>query len=72
VHQGRLVSATIFAACRWPPSFDGFPNVVVVPGVTIGDGAIVGAGAVVSRDVPATAIVAGVPAKVIRDTGYVA
>ena len=47
-------------------------NVVVVAGVTIGDGAIVGAGAVVTKDVPANAIVAGVPAKVIRMTGFTA
>ncbi|WP_148571306.1 DapH/DapD/GlmU-related protein [Nocardioides caldifontis] len=44
--------------------------VTVVPGVTIGDGAIVGAGAVVTKDVPANAIVAGVPAKLIRTTGF--
>ncbi len=44
--------------------------VTVVPGVTIGDGAIVGAGAVVTHDVPANAIVAGVPAKIIRATGF--
>ena len=44
--------------------------VTVVPGVTIGDGAIVGAGAVVTKDVPANAIVAGVPAKLIRFTGF--
>ena len=45
-------------------------SVTVVPGVTIGDGAIVGAGAVVTRDVPADTIVAGVPAKVVRGTGF--
>ncbi len=45
-------------------------SVTVVPGVTIGDGAIVGAGAVVTEDVPGHTIVAGVPAKVIRATGF--
>jgi acetyltransferase-like isoleucine patch superfamily enzyme len=41
-------------------------NAVILPGVTVGKGAIVGAGAVVSQDVPAFAIVAGVPAKLLR------
>jgi len=45
-------------------------GVTAVPGVTIGDGAIVGAGAVVTKDVPANAIVAGVPATLIRMTGF--
>jgi UDP-2-acetamido-3-amino-2,3-dideoxy-glucuronate N-acetyltransferase len=41
-------------------------NATILAGVTIGAGAIVGAGAVVTRDVAPYAIVAGVPARVVR------
>lgn len=40
---------------------------IILPGVTVGENAIVAAGAVVSKDVPDNAIVAGVPAKFIRN-----
>jgi acetyltransferase-like isoleucine patch superfamily enzyme len=42
-------------------------NATILGGVEIGEGAIVGAGAVVTRDVPPHAIVAGNPARVLRD-----
>jgi acetyltransferase-like isoleucine patch superfamily enzyme len=38
----------------------------VLRGVTIGDNAVVGTNAVVTKDVPANAVVAGIPARVIR------
>ena len=41
-------------------------NVTLKPGITIGDGAVIAANAVVTKDVPAYAIVGGVPAKLIR------
>lgn len=42
-------------------------NAIILPGVTIGCGAIVGAGAVVIEDVQPFSIVAGVPARFIRE-----
>lgn len=41
-------------------------NSMVLSGVTIGDGAVVAAGAVVANDVPPFAMVAGVPARIVR------
>lgn len=43
------------------------PNVCIIGDITIGKGAIVGAGAVVVKDVPPYTVVAGNPAKVIKE-----
>ena len=42
-------------------------NAVILPGVTIGNHCVVAAGAVVTKDVPPHSLVAGVPAKVIKN-----
>lgn len=42
-------------------------NATNLPGVTIGSNVVVAAGAVVNRDVPDSALVGGVPAKVLRE-----
>ena len=42
-------------------------NSTILPGITIGDEVIVGAGSVVTKDVPSNVIVAGNPAKIIRE-----
>lgn len=42
-------------------------NVTVLPGARIGEGAVVAAGAVVASDVAPNTLVAGVPAKPVRD-----
>lgn len=41
-------------------------GVSILPGVTIGAGSVIGAGAVVVKDVPASVLVAGNPARVLR------
>ena len=42
-------------------------RVTILKGVTVGDNSIIGAGSVVTNDVPANTMVAGVPAKVIKE-----
>lgn len=42
-------------------------NAVILPGVTIGNHSVVAAGAVVTKDVPPHTLVAGVPAKTIKE-----
>jgi UDP-2-acetamido-3-amino-2,3-dideoxy-glucuronate N-acetyltransferase len=56
-----LRGATLRRACRVGG------GVVLTPGIEIGEEAFVAAGAVVTRDVPARAVVMGVPARVVRE-----
>ena len=42
-------------------------NAVILPGVTIGNHSVVAAGAIVTKDVPPHSLVAGVPAKIIKE-----
>ena len=42
-------------------------NAVILPGVSIGHHSVVAAGAVVTKDVPPHSLVAGVPAKIIKE-----
>ena len=61
-HAGlALRGATLRRACR----IGG--GAILTPGVEVGEEAFVAAGAVVTRDVPARAVVMGVPARVVRE-----
>jgi acetyltransferase-like isoleucine patch superfamily enzyme len=40
---------------------------IIVDGVQIGNGCVVAAGSVVTKDIPAFSVIAGVPAKVIKN-----
>lgn len=62
IYQELTVKPVIIGSDVWIGA-----NAVVLPGVKIGEGSVIGANAVVSQDVPAYAIVGGVPAEVIRN-----
>ena len=59
--QGVSTSAVVIEDDIWIGA-----NAVILPGVTIGQHSVVAAGAVVTKDVPPHSLVAGVPAKVIK------
>lgn len=59
---GELITKPIvIEKCVWCGA-----NVTITKGVHIGAGAVIAAGAVVTKDVPEKAVVAGVPARIIR------
>ncbi len=63
--DGGIVSAPVIIEDRvWIGC-----RALILSGVTIGEGSVIAAGAVVSKDVPAGSLVAGNPARVIRETG---
>lgn len=60
--RANLIPAPIHIGnCVWIGA-----HATILSGVTIGDNAIIAAGAVVNKDVPANAVVGGVPAKIIK------
>ena len=62
VHQPLTSSGVVIADNVWIGG-----HATIVDGVSIGSGSVVAAGAVVTRDVPACTLVAGVPARVVRE-----
>lgn len=59
--QGVSTSAVVIEDDIWIGA-----NAVILPGVTIGHHSVVAAGAIVTKDVPPHSLVAGIPAKVIK------
>lgn len=77
VNHARLLTAqhdiddptypTVYGPITIEPYAIVFTGAVVLPGVTIGYGAVVAAGSVVTKDVPEMTVVAGNPARYLRD-----
>lgn len=73
----------LFTHGSWNSQLEGYPvkfapitigkkvwlpwRVFVMPGVTIGDGAVIGADSMINKDIPAGALAAGSPAKVLKE-----
>ena len=75
-HAGEQTAFAVLAAQLHAGGHDGLfiveddvvigANAVVIEGVHVGNGAVVAAGAVVTRDVPENAVVAGIPARIVK------
>lgn len=61
IDQGMAEAPVVLGEDAWIGA-----RVIILPGIHIGNRAIVGAGSVVTKDVPDNAIVAGNPARIIR------
>ena len=64
--QAGRRSAITYGYIYWKRCFIAV-NATILPGVNVGDEVIVGAGAVVTKNVPSNVIVAGNPARIIRE-----
>lgn len=80
-------NTTVWTHGYFPPADEGYPvtykpvsildnawvstNIIVLPGVTIGKGTIVGAGAVVTKAFPDNSLIAGNPAKLLKEASQI-
>ncbi len=69
IHPGVVIGELDAAAPRIGDNVYIGPGAKLYGGISIGDRAAIGANAVVNADVPAGAVVAGIPARVVSDSG---
>ncbi|MCF8411262.1 MAG: acyltransferase [Crocinitomicaceae bacterium] len=58
----RIIKRTVIGTGVWI-----MPNVTIIPGVNIGDESVIATGSVVTKNVDSRTLVAGVPARFIKD-----